>query len=291
MLGTVILLLLGVLIIPRVQTRVAAWRTPAAEPLGGGSRVMSAFSSPAKVEPQADVVVVEPSVTWATETACIALFKAHCNLRFYPGRVQRTLWFHDRKPQLLVMPPLELEAGIMVDLKQRALTATLQEILQQYPELEVKAKRLRRSSSFTPPPAAVAGGVVTKAAEAAAAPAEAAPEQIVSPKVIATYEGTLSKHGMEKHQPKKAGEDPYKCYCADLNTEEGPVRALGVDIARAIEESGAELGDFVELKKHGKVQVVIPAETDDAGNVVKREHKAFKNLFSCSILRKAQKAA
>lgn len=111
------------------------------------------------------------------------------------------------------------------------------------------------------------------------------------PRVLMKYVGTLKSHGMRKHPPRTAGEEPYNCYTVELETEEGIVSVQGTDISRAITEAKADVGDMVEITKHGRTEIKVPAEINEAGAVLKPEKSNWKNLFSCLVLEKHQRSA
>lgn len=111
------------------------------------------------------------------------------------------------------------------------------------------------------------------------------------PRVLMKYVGILKSHGMRKHPPKTAGEEPYNCYTVELETEEGIVSVQGTDISRAITEAKADLGDMIEISKHGRTEIKMPAEMNEAGEVLKPAKSNWKNLFSCLVLVKHRKSA
>lgn len=67
--------------------------------------------------------------------------------------------------------------------------------------------------------------------------------------------GTLLRHGMRD----KSREDgsSYRCYCADIETDDGVVEVVGVDLERAISAAGASPGDRVRAVKSGRVPVEL----------------------------------
>lgn len=73
--------------------------------------------------------------------------------------------------------------------------------------------------------------------------------------------GQLLEHGPARyqHQP---GEDP--SYFATLATPTGPQTVWGVDLKRAIEDSGTTIGDNIVLVQRGRVPVSVSARERDA---------------------------
>lgn len=111
------------------------------------------------------------------------------------------------------------------------------------------------------------------------------------PRVLMKYVGILKSHGMRQHPPRKPGEEPYNCYTAEMETGEGIVSVQGTDISRAIIEAKADVGDMIEISKHGRTEIKVPAEMNEAGDVIKPGQSNWKNLFSCLVLEKHRQSA
>ncbi len=112
--------------------------------------------------------------------------------------------------------------------------------------------------------------------EAAAADVDARPVGVEKSRA---YVGTLLAHG---EAPYGDMPDEKLSYYVVLDTSAGDKEVWGVDLKRALQEGGAEIGDLINLEFLGKMPVEVSAKKRDAsGNVIGTEMiDTFRNTWS-----------
>lgn len=116
--------------------------------------------------------------------------------------------------------------------------------------------------------------------------ATTAPRGVTTPeeKAVDTSAGVLLEHGAARYQHKP---DASYSYFVRYRDESGAEHtAWGVDLKRAISESGAQVGDSVSLQNKGKTPVSVEQEVrDDAGKVIGTEWKdAIRNEWNVTVV-------
>lgn len=131
------------------------------------------------------------------------------------------------------------------------------------------------------PSDSVATMPVTKAVNQRADAATTAPD--IAPKTKAksvdTMSGELLEHGSARYQHKS---DASHSYFVRYRDEAGAERTVwGVDLKRAMEDSGAQVGDNVSLKNLGETPVSVQEPVrDEGGKVIRLEWKeALRNAW------------
>lgn len=116
-----------------------------------------------------------------------------------------------------------------------------------------------------------AAAVGTKAEVRPTAPG-AVPTTGAEEKSIETFSGELLQHGAARYEHKP---DESYSYFVRYRDDTGTERTVwGVDLKRAITESGAKVGDTVSLKNLGKTPVTVQEPVrDDAGKVIGTQPK------------------
>jgi len=103
-------------------------------------------------------------------------------------------------------------------------------------------------------------------------------------KTVGTSAGVLLEHGAARyqHQP-DASYSYFVRYRDDSGAEQ---TAWGVDLKRAMSESGARVGDTVSLQNKGKTPVAVEQEVrDDSGKVIGTEWKdAIRNEWNVTVV-------
>ncbi|UKD18114.1 DUF5710 domain-containing protein (plasmid) [Burkholderia aenigmatica] len=133
----------------------------------------------------------------------------------------------------------------------------------------------------TAPSDSVAATPVAKPANQRAEAATTAPDTgpKTEAKPVDTMSGELLEHGSARYQHKA---DASHSYFVRYRDEAGAERTVwGVDLKRAMEDSGAQVGDTVSLKNLGEtpVQVQEPVR-DEGGKVIRLEWKeALRNAW------------
>ncbi|QRR11811.1 toprim domain-containing protein (plasmid) [Burkholderia sp. MS455] len=121
-------------------------------------------------------------------------------------------------------------------------------------------------------------------------PATTAPRGVTTPeeKAIDTLTGVLLEHGAARYQHKP---DTSYSYYVRYRDDVGEERTVwGVDLKRAMSESGAQIGDTVSLKNKGETPVSVEQEVrDDTGKVIGTEWKgAIRNEWNVSVAAPAE---
>jgi len=93
--------------------------------------------------------------------------------------------------------------------------------------------------------------------------------------------GILEKHGFDM---RSQGKRRYKSYFVDMKTDKlngATVRHWGVDLKRAVKESGAKEGQRILLRFEGTVRVSVPSDGPDGS---KTTQPRFKKAYTIQLL-------
>lgn len=140
-------------------------------------------------------------------------------------------------------------------------------------------EKVAPSDSLAATPVAKA---VNQRADAATTAPDAAPKTEAKP--VDTMSGELLEHGSARYQHKP---DASHSYFVRYRDEAGDERTVwGVDLKRAMNDSGAQVGDTVSLKNLGETPVVVQEPVRDAaGKVIRLESKeALRNAWEVTRL-------
>lgn len=114
-------------------------------------------------------------------------------------------------------------------------------------------------------------------------------EQQQSPKlqhegIKKAFRGKLLEHGSAPYEFDKRNEDSYY---VKIENRKGVRTIWGVDLERAINKSGAEVGSKIELELKGKEKVVVKQrEKDKDGNVIgEKQITAVRNMWNVELAR------
>lgn len=150
------------------------------------------------------------------------------------------------------------------------------------PEIVAQPEAAAAAEPTSEPPSAadtataepvIASDVVGSAeptAEAATAPTEPLADEVKKSKTPErSHAGLLIEHGEANYQHNP---DNKKNYYVTLDTVNGPETIWGVDLGRAMKESGSDIGDPVKLDYMGSELVIVDKDVrNDAGIVIGKE--------------------
>ncbi|PYE17267.1 hypothetical protein C7410_12676 [Paraburkholderia silvatlantica] len=135
-------------------------------------------------------------------------------------------------------------------------------------------------------------GMGTTAPLSSAQPPRSAPASEPAPRVVESespepqrHAGELVKHGGAPYQHNPAHSDSYYVVCRDAAGADHVV--WGVDLERAVAESGALAGQQVALENLGRrlVTVIVPV-VDETGNVIGEEEKeVYRNTWQVDVVK------
>lgn len=197
----------------------------------------------------------------------VELGKVDVDLWFYPnlGKVTRTVRVRNKALLAKLGERMRLADIETNDLVQAELQ-TIQEIealLEGYkPKAKAKSQEVKPSEQVQTKieKAAVLENTQNNPAEevpvvkssTAAPKAKVVQKQPQTKKLV--YRGNLLKYGMEQHSDANGGQ--YSCYCIHIDDFDANAaqKIVGTDLERAIKESGAEIGDAIEVALVGETQ-------------------------------------